>query len=571
MFEVAVYNPRQHKQFRRESGSLVLARAGQADALWTTVEGSEPESDARVEFLLQHEGVSLALPGCDATDYDSHAAHDAAIRFTIGDTRFEVAFVGSGEHERRPLQPLRSDEYNVRSRKLTAWGPSPGTLSRWFAALSSLNHWAMSLQELYVQAARCAVEAIGLDGGIVLRLRDGEWEIATSFLPHPELDIHYDRAALDELRSSPQTWFHGSADGSESNTAAVVVSPLQNAAGALMGAVYGYRSVREGNARRSIRYLEANMIELLAAAVSEGIARIEHAAETDRRRVLLEQAAAASQNQSSREIVTDEREVTLLFADLRNSTELAASVQPNEMYELMSQVMESLTAAVIDHDGLVIDYYGDGLAAMWNAPADQREHPELGCRAGLRMLQSVRAVASDWADFLDRELQIGIGIHTGVTHVGNTGTRHRVKYGPRGTAVNLASRVEATTKQLEVPLLVTSATAKHLSSRFTTHRICRAQMRGFDQAVDLYGVVPAAADEPATMAWQTYQQAVRHFEEGRLQEAAQQLATIDRAIRDVPSRFLLEHIQRELAQQNRRRSTDKENNSPGGVIVLNAK
>ena len=117
------------------------------------------------------------------------------------------------------------------------------------------------------------------------------------------------------------------------------------------------------------------MIELLAGAVSEGIARIEREAETDRRRVLLEQAAAISQNQLSREIATDEREVTLLFADLRNSTEISAALEPNETYELLSQVMECLTAAVIDHDGLIIDYYGDGLAAMWNAPADQSDHP----------------------------------------------------------------------------------------------------------------------------------------------------------------------------------------------------
>lgn len=571
MFEVALHNPRQHKQFRRESGSLVLACAGQGGALWTTAEGKEPKPDARVEFLPQHDGVSLALRGCDAAYDDSRAAHDAGIRFTIGDTRFEVAFAGSGEHSRRPLQPLRTDGHNPRSHKSTAAGPSPATLSRWFAALGSLNHWATSLQELYVQAARCAVEAIGLDGGIVFRLRDGEWEIAASCLPHPELGIHYDRTALDECRASPQTWFHGNTDGDDWSAAAVVVSPLRNAAGELAGAVYGYRSVREGNARRSIRYLEAHMIELLAAAVSAGIARIEHQADTERRRVLLEQAAALSPGSGIREMVADEREVTLLFADLRNSTEITASLQPNEMYELLSQVMESLTAAIIDHDGLIVDYYGDGLAAMWNAPADQSEHPELACRAALRMLQSLPAVSSDWAGFLDRGLQLGIGIHTAVAHVGNTGTQRRPKYGPRGTAVNLTSRVEAATRQLELPLLVTSSTAKYLSSRFKTHRICRAQMRGFGQAIDLYGVLPAAADEPATMAWQTYQRALRQFEEGRLQEAADQLATIDPAIGGVPSRFLLEHIQRQIARQNRRRRTDEEGDSPRGVIILSAK
>ena len=367
------------------------------------------------------------------------------------------------------------------------------------------------------------------------------WPLSTSCTRRPK---HYSTAALSRRR--------------QTNEPAIVVSPLRNAAGDLAGAVYGYRSVREGNARRTIRYLEAHMIELLAGAVSEGIARIEREAETDRRRVLLEQAAAISQNQSSREIATDEREVTLLFADLRNSTDLSAALEPNETYELLSQVMECLTAAVIDHDGLIIDYYGDGLAAMWNAPADQSDHPELACRAALRMLQTLPSISSDWLDVLHRELQIGIGIHTGMAHVGNTGTRRRSKYGPRGTTVNLTSRVEAATKQFDLPLLVDGRTAKRLSNRFATHRVCRA--RDAEASNDPSTSTPCVlrqATNKSSSAWQAYHEALQYFEQGRLQEAADRLATIDPALSEIPSRFLAEHLNRELARQNRRRSTDK--------------
>ncbi len=447
-------------------------------------------------------------------------------------------------------------------------GPSPATLSRWFAALSSLNHWATSLQELYVQAAQCAVEAIGLDGGIVLRRRDDEWEIAASHLPHPELGINYDVAALDELHTSPQTLFHGSSSSGPENEPAIVVSPLRNAAGDLAGAVYGYRSVREGNARRTIRYLEAHMLELLAGAVTEGIVRIEREAEIDRRRVLLEQAVAVSQNQTSREIATDEREVTLLFADLRGSTALAATLEPNETYELLSQVMECLSAAVIDHDGLIIDYYGDGLAAMWNAPADQNDHPELACRAALRMLQALPAISCDWAEMVECELQLGIGIHTGIAHVGNTGTRRRSKYGPRGTNVNLTSRVESATQQFGLPLLVTAATAMRLSNRFAVHRVGRTRMPGLQRPIDLYSVCSAPGDARLAAAWQVYHEALRCFEEGRLPEAADHLGAIDTTIREIPSRFLAEHLERELARQHSRRSTDQRKDGPRGVLTI---
>lgn len=577
MLDVALHNPRQHKQFRRESGPLVLARASEAPALWTTVDAGEAWPNARIEIVPQVAGVSLAVAGCEVECHGNgsgvptqNGPLELPASFSVGDTRFEIALAGASA-SRRALQKLCIDKGHLRSRKSSGSGPSPATLSRWFAALGSLNHWATSLQELYVQAARCAVEAIGLDGGIVLRRRDNQWEIAASHLPHPELGIHYDGTALDELHTSPQTLFHGSSRDDSTNEPAIVVSPLRNAAGDLAGSVYGYRSVREGNARRTIRYLEAHMIELLAGAVSEGIARIEREAETDRRRVLLEQAAAVSQNQLSHEIKTDEREVTLLFADLRNSTEISAALEPNETYELLSQVMECLTAAVIDHDGLIIDYYGDGLAAMWNAPADQSDHPELACRAALRMLQTLPVISSDWLDVLHRELQLGIGVHTGCAHVGNTGTRRRSKYGPRGTTVNLTSRVEAATKQFDVPLLVTDATVKRLSNRFTTHRICRAQMRGFEQPLDLYGVCLASSDSNLSSAWQDYQDALRCFEHGRLQEAADRLATIDPAIIEIPSRFLTEHLSREPARQNRRRSTDRESDTSRGVITLSAK
>jgi adenylate cyclase len=313
------------------------------------------------------------------------------------------------------------------------------------------------------------------------------------------------------------------------------------------------------------------MIELLARAVSEGIARIEREAETDRRRVLLEQAAALSHNQLSPKIVADEREVTLLFADLRNSTELSHALEPNEAYELLSQVMECLTAAVLDHDGLIIDYYGDGLAAMWNAPADQSDHPELACRAALRMLQTLPSVSSDWLDVLHRGLQIGIGVHTGVAHVGNTGTRRRSKYGPRGTTVNLTSRVEAATKQFDVSLLATSATATRLSNRFATHRVCRARMPSLDRAVELYTLCPAASDKQSLTAWSAYHEALEYFELGRLQDAADQLAKIESQFSDIPSRFLAEHVDRELARHNRRRSTDQGSDAFRGVITLSAK
>jgi len=396
----------------------VLARTGAKSTSWAPVERERAgEAGALVEIFPQLDHIALALAGCEAEchcgracDLNGKCEIPVPAAFTIGDTRFEITDSSlDSTEQKRPLQKLLADKGSERGQRGSAAGPSPTTLSRWFAALGTLNHWATSLQELYVQAARCAVEAIGLDGAIVLRRRDNDWEIAASHLPHPELGIHYDVEVLNALLESQETRFHNAQDidnlqpeNQNPQAPALVVSPLRNSAGTLAGAIYGYRSVRAGNARRGIRYLEAHWIELLAGAVSDAISRLERESETDCRRALLERSFASSADSAQRRLIGETREVTLLFADLRDFTRMSHELEMDVVYELLGQVMDVLTAAVMDHDGLVLDYYGDGLAAMWNAPADQADHAELACRAGVRMLELLPDVAADWAGMIEQ-------------------------------------------------------------------------------------------------------------------------------------------------------------------------
>ncbi len=596
MLEIAIHNPRQHRQFHHNGGPFTLFRSRAELPLWSAASQSHDDSIAQVEILPQpqSDNVLLTFAGCEA---QCHCGHDRTLagkcqvpfpaHFAIGDTHFEIVdSQKTSQADARPLERLHGDASEPRHRRSNGSGPSTATLSRWFAALGKLNHWATSLQELYVQAAECAVEAIGLDGAMVCRLRDGQWEIAASHLPHPDLGIHVEPTILDELLNSPTTLFHGTSAtktqsspgeptagelSNESPSAAVVISPLRSSAGGVVGAIYGYRSVRTGNARRGIRYLEAHWIELLAGAVSDAMLRLERESQVDRRRVLLKRTALKPGTQDRRAMAAETREVTLLFADLRDFTRRSESLEMDVVYELLGQVMDALTAAVMDHDGLVLDYYGDGLAAMWNAPADQIDHAELACRAGLRMLESMPELSRDWSGLIHGSLQLGVGVHTGTTRVGNAGSRHRAKYGPRGTNVNLTSRVEAATKEIGVPLLITSAVANQLSNQVTAHRVCVARVPGIETPVELFSVQSIAAGRRSASNWHNYEQALHNFEVGDLLAAANCLATIDQTDRDIPTRFLTEHVQRELGRQENRRSTDGARKPFSGVITLSTK
>jgi adenylate cyclase len=270
---------------------------------------------------------------------------------------------------------------------------------------------------------------------------------------------------------------------------------------------------------------------------------------------------------SSRRLNREEREVTLLFADLQRSTELIASLEAEAAYQLLADVMDCLTAAVMDHDGLVIDYYGDGLAAMWNAPTDQAEHPELACRAALSMRQKLSDVAADWAGVLAARLQLAIGVHTGKAIVGNAGSRRYMKYGPRGPAVHLASRVVAAAKELQVPLVITRSTADRLSNRFTTHRLCQAQLRGAEQAVELFGITTAPSSHTLRDDWFIYGTALELFEQGEFVEAMDALQPLRERSTAVPLRFLACEIERALGRQQCRRSTDRRT-AKNGIVAL---
>jgi adenylate cyclase len=208
---------------------------------------------------------------------------------------------------------------------------------------------------------------------------------------------------------------------------------------------------------------------------------------------------------------------------------------------------------------------------MWNAPNDHIDHADRACSAALGMLQSLPAVNDDWIIVTQRELRIGIGVHTGLVQLGNAGSSRQVKYGPRGPSVHLASRVEVATKELLVPFVATQSTVLQLSERFTANRICRATLPGLTQTVELYSIRPTTTNDRLQTAWQAYDEALCQFEQGEYQRALDTLDSIDAKLADVPLTFLYERVQCELGRQQRRRSTDKPAPCPGGVIPLSAK
>lgn len=288
---------------------------------------------------------------------------------------------------------------------------------------------------------------------------------------------------------------------------------------------------------------------------------------------LLQPAANTATNHAVAE--PSERNVSILFADLRNFSSICEALETADSYQLLNEIMDCLTAAVIDHGGMVIDYYGDGLSAMWNAPRARENHPLLACWAALQMLEELPSVNTKWRQRLPRDLRIGIGVHTGPAQVGNIGSQRCIKYGPRGTTVNLTSRVEAATKKIRVPLLVTSAVATQLSRQplppeMIVYRTCQAQLRGIPESVDLFAVARPSTVQRTLADLDRYEQALKLFEAGQL-EAADRLLQNTTGDHGTPVRFLAEHVHAVQCQQLGRRASDDAENEPSPAIPLDVK
>jgi adenylate cyclase len=154
------------------------------------------------------------------------------------------------------------------------------------------------------------------------------------------------------------------------------------------------------------------------------------------------------------------REVSVLFSDIRDFTGRAETLSAQEVVQFLNSVHTPLTDIVLKENGTLDKYIGDGLMAFWNAPTDVPQHAEHACLAALAMHEAIEMLDAKAAaeaiatDSRHRPIEIGIGISAGEVFVGNIGSQHRFDYSIVGDTVNVAARLEAATKTLGIPILV---------------------------------------------------------------------------------------------------------------------
>lgn len=156
----------------------------------------------------------------------------------------------------------------------------------------------------------------------------------------------------------------------------------------------------------------------------------------------------------------EEREVTILFVDIRGSTSLAETRLPYDVVFLLNSLFVALAEAIEKSGGYYSNFTGDGLMALFGLDGTRAEGARAALRCALAMFQSVDSLNERLARELEAPLAIGIGIHTGQAIVGQMGPPKTPIVSAIGDSVNTAARLERTTKELGVPLIVSAETLR---------------------------------------------------------------------------------------------------------------
>ncbi len=174
----------------------------------------------------------------------------------------------------------------------------------------------------------------------------------------------------------------------------------------------------------------------------------------------------------------ERRKCTFLFTDVRGFTSLSERLEPEKVAEIMNKALTIQADAVKKHGGMVDKYIGDAMMAIFNAPMDLTDHETKAIKTALEIKKNMQEA--------DLGIEIGIGINTGEAVIGNMGSDTRFDYTAIGDAVNLAARLESSTKEVGEDIVIGHSTA--INSTMPTIFLDPIHVKGKEKEIIIYTI-----------------------------------------------------------------------------------
>lgn len=207
-------------------------------------------------------------------------------------------------------------------------------------------------------------------------------------------------------------------------------------------------------------------------------------AERDRVRDLLDKnvspEVAAQLMRDGAALGGEEREVTVLFADLRGFTPLSETLPPREVLGLLNRYLDRMSAEIERHGGVIDKFIGDEIMALFGAPLAHGDDADRALNAALGMHAALAQLNTEFAAEGRPPLAIGIGINTARVVAGNMGSQRRLNYSVIGDGVNIAARLQALTRTPEyrAGILVSGSTLDRAKGTYRTRALGPLSVKG---------------------------------------------------------------------------------------------
>jgi len=232
----------------------------------------------------------------------------------------------------------------------------------------------------------------------------------------------------------------------------------------------------------------------------------------------------------------ENREMTVLFSDVRGFTTISEGMDPKQLTQLMNALLTPMTRVIHKHRGTIDKYMGDAIMSFWGAPMADSEHARHALYAAMEMMDELKIMQKEFKERGWPLVNIGIGLNTGNMNVGNMGSEFRMAYTVLGDAVNLGSRLEGLTKNYGVNIIVSEST-KLAIPEFVFREIDLVRVKGKNEPVAIFEPVGHKNDleKAVTSEITSYKRALLNFRAQSWDKAELDFFNLNR---EYPDRFL---------------------------------
>jgi class 3 adenylate cyclase/CHASE2 domain-containing sensor protein len=195
------------------------------------------------------------------------------------------------------------------------------------------------------------------------------------------------------------------------------------------------------------------------------------------------------------------RDATMFFSDIAGFTTISEKLSPPELSHLLNRYLTPMTDIILEEDGYLDKYSGDGIMAVWGVPGEDPDHAVKACRAALRQAAKIETLAREIQAETGLHIGVRMGLNSGVVSAGNMGSESKFQYTVMGDAVNLAARLEPTNKDYGTTIIIGHHTRELAGNTIHTRLLDLLVVKGKTEPVRIYELIGMRQNNEPTPAW----------------------------------------------------------------------